>query len=160
MQNRSNRNQSGTTLIETMIATVICVVAVFALAGLISMATRQSKEMGTTVAQCTALAAQKMDQLLGAPFTDAQLTCASPPCGSVTSDVTGFVEYLREGGGATTAGAADLVFTRRWYVETSTTTGLPNTIKRMTVWVGGRAIGPTSDASRPSAILTCLKAQL
>lgn len=154
----STHRQGGTSLVETLFATAICMIAVFGLAGLVSMSTRQTKEMGTTVAQATALAAQKLDDLMSRPFGDAQLSCASPPCGNLTSDASGFVEYLRVDGTATTATAVDVFFTRRWQVNYLNSS--PTTLKGIRVWVGGRPLTPASDASRPSATLGTIKASL
>jgi len=156
MRKGTRDQQKGTTVLETLIATAICMIVVFGLAGLVAMSTRQTKEMGTTVAQATALAAQKLDELMRLRFDDPQITCASPPCGGITSDVSGFVEYLRVDGTATTATALDLYFTRRWqvlYLNSS-----PTTLKGMRVWVGGRPLTPGSAASQPSATLGTIKA--
>lgn len=158
MPTPSTHRQRGTSLIETLFATAICMIAVFSLAGLVTMSTRQNKEMGTTVAQATALASQKLDVLMRLRFDDAQITCASPPCGNLSSDVSPFVEYLRFDGTATTSTAVDLYFTRRWRVEYLNSS--PTTLKGIRVWVGGRSLteGSASDATRPSATLGSIKA--
>ncbi len=155
MRKSAKDRQKGTTVLETLIATAICMIAVFGLAGLVAMSTRQTKEMGTTVAQATALAAQKLDELMRLPFGDAQLSC--PPCGNLTTDVSGFVEYLRVDGTATTGPAAlDLYFTRRWQVVYLNSS--PTTLKGIRVWVGGRPLTAASAASQPSATLGTIKA--
>lgn len=176
MRKATSQAQRGTTLIETLIATAICTVVVFGLAGLVTMATRQSKEMGTTVSQASTLAAQKLEELMSKEFTsttvtcgtrpciDAQLClCATPPCKCGEVDptvlpVTGFVDYLKNDGTPTTATGADRFFTRRWQVEALTT--FPATVRRITVRVEGRAIGVSSATSAPSATLACFKGQL
>lgn len=99
--------ERGTTVIETLIATAICMVVVFGLAGMVTMSTRQSREMGTTVAQASSLASQKLDQLLWLPFIDntpnpptvdarlgvgGSLTCAPAAC------TAGYIDYLTADG--------------------------------------------------------------
>ena len=134
MRKPTSDSQSGTTLVETMIAMFICMVVVFSLAGLVSMATRQSKDMGTTAAQAAALAAQQMDTFMALRFADTQIAAG----GSLTTNTTGYVNYLKVDGTPTTSTAADLFFTRRWQVST---TGLPAGLKLIRVRVLGRAIG-------------------
>ena len=75
MQKRASNSQSGTTLIETMIAVAICTIVVFSLAGLVTLATRQSKDMGSTAAQAAALAAEQMETFMALQFADTQLNC-------------------------------------------------------------------------------------
>jgi Tfp pilus assembly protein PilV len=134
MQKRASNSQGGTTLIETMIAVAICTIVVFSLAGLVTLATRQSKDMGTTAAQAAALAAEQMDIFMAIRFADTQLNAG----GSLTTNTTGYVDYLKVDGTPTTSGAVDLFFTRRWDVST---TGLPAGLKLIRVRVQGRAIG-------------------
>ncbi len=134
MQKRASNSQSGTTLIETMIAVAICTIVVFSLAGLVTLATRQSKDMGTTAAQAAALAAEQMDIFMALRFADTQLNAG----GSLTTNTSGYVDYLKVDGTSTTSGAVDLFFTRRWVVST---TGLPAGLKLIRVRVLGKAIG-------------------
>ena len=134
MQKRASNSQSGTTLIETMIAVAICTIVVFSLAGLVTLATRQSKDMGSTAAQSAALAAEQMDIFMALQFADTQLNAG----GSLTVNTTGYVDYLKVDGTSTTSSAADLFFTRRWKVTTS---GFPTGLKLIQVRVQGRAIG-------------------
>ena len=134
MRKRTSDSQSGTTLVETMVAIFICMVVVFSLAGLVTMATRQSKDTDTTAAQAAALAAQQMDIFMILRFADTQLAAG----GSLTMNTTGYVDYLKVDGTPTTSTAADLFFTRRWQVST---TGLPTGLKLIRVRVLGRAIG-------------------
>ena len=147
MRKRTSDSQSGTTLVETMIAMFICMVVVFSLAGLVAMATRQSKDMGTTAAQAAALAAQQMDIFMALRFADTQLAAG----GSLTTNTTGYVDYLKVDGTSTTSTAADLFFTRRWQVST---TGRPAGLKLIRVRVLGRAIG---EGVSPEAIVGAYK---
>ena len=89
MQREINRGQNGTSLLETLIATAICTVVVFALAGLVTMAAKQSKNQGSTMAQSATLAAQKLDELLGLRFTCPSLPdCAVDGSGASTANST------------------------------------------------------------------------
>ena len=147
MRKPTSDSQGGVTLVETMIAMFICMIAVFSLAGLVSMATRQSKDMGTTAAQAAALAAQQLDIFMAIEFADTQLAAG----GSLTTNTTGYVDYLKVDGTSTTSGAVDLYFTRRWEVST---TGLPAGLKLIRVRVLGRAIG---QGVNPEAIVGAYK---
>ena len=147
MQKPTADSQGGTTLVETMMAIFMCTIVVFSLAGLVTLATRQSKDMGTTAAQAAALAAQKLDIFMALRFADTQLDAG----GSLTTNTTGYVDYLRVDGTATTSGAADMFFVRRWEVVTS---GLPAGLKRIRVRVQGRAIG---QGVSPAAVVAAYK---
>ena len=137
MRKPTSDSQSGTSLIETIIAMFICTIVVFSLAGLVSMATKQSKEMGTTAAQAAALAAQQLDIFMVVEFTDSEISCTTLPCGSLTTDTTtsgvSYFDYLKVDGTATTSTAADRFFVRRW--EVSAPTGLPAGLKLIRVRV-------------------------
>lgn len=184
MRKANSNRQRGTTLIETLIATTICMVAVFSMAGLVAMSTRQSKEMGSTVAQATALASQKLDvELLALQFTHPSDVCSStqlPPCihsqlcpapsvtcstlpcrcGGLAINGPGFFDFLRADG--TPATGPEWVFRRRWQVEAVT-----STLRRISVLVEARPIGrpvlnidTAPSLGGPSATVVAWKAQL
>ena len=169
MQKDINRQQKGTSLLETLIATAICTVVVFSLAGLITAAAKQSKNQGSTMAQSATLAAQKLDELLGMRFTcsslpDCAATGAGPVFdtglttgGSLTSNVTNYFDYL-DATGAPSATGTQPFFVRRWTVADTSAT-----IKTVTVRVEGRpASGPWDPTSvsdsAPSTVLASRKA--
>lgn len=160
MAARKQNRQRGTTLLETLIATAICTTVVFSLAGLIAMSTQQGKNSGQSVSQATALAAQRLDRLMALTWTDVTTDSGLTAGGSLTTNTTGFVEYLDATGTLLTGVTppdARIFFTRRWLIADTTAT-----TKTITVWVGARAVGSVSaDAgSGPSARLVCVKAQL
>ncbi|MGH2523418.1 MAG: type IV pilus modification PilV family protein [Anaerolineales bacterium] len=184
---RRKEPQAGSTLIETMIATAICMVVVFGLAGLVTMSTRQAKDMGSTVALATSLAGQKMDQLLTMNYTATSPVCgtgncinqnlcpclaAAIPCscGNLNSNGTAggvnYFEFLDANGAVmptATATTNGVYFVRRW--RSQALTALGPTMRLIEVRVEGRAIGrtsnfTTSNSGAPSAIVACLKAQL
>lgn len=156
------KRQRGTTLIETMIATAMCMVVVFALAGLVAMSTKQSKEMGTTVSQATALAAQQVDLLLGLAWTaaamDTRLTAGGSLSCVLSSCNASYIDFLDANGlvltGVTPSNAASnpaVFFIRRWEIANTT-----STLKGLRVRVEGKAVG--RDIS-PSSTLATYKAQ-
>jgi type II secretory pathway pseudopilin PulG len=155
----SNATERGMTLLETLIAVGICGSIMVTLAALVSASIAQSKNMGSTTSQATALAAQKIDQLITLQFTAtataAPLVCATSPCGSISADTTGYVEYLDPTGnivsGATSPASAGVFFTRRWQITNSTTT-----TKLVEVQVTGTAV---SSKKPPQVNMACVKAQ-
>ena len=162
MQKHTSNFQRGTSLIETLIATFICAIAVFSLAGLVAMATKQSKNMGSTAAQAISLAAQKMDQLMILGFLNSQLDVSpltSLTCDPVSSCNASYIDFLDANsvllGSVTPATAAAnpaVFFTRRWLVASPTAT-----LKSIQVRVEGKVVG---SGLAPSATVACLKAAL
>ena len=175
MRTVSSKRQQGTTLIETMIATAICLVAVFGLAGLVSMSTRQSKEMGSTVAQAAQLAAQKMDLLMALAMSDTRLNAGgSLTCSPLSTCTDTYIDFLDPTGQclgpvglgcqpvgtpvtlSTAASNAGVFFIRRWEVINGGTGNVPTGMKQIGVRVEGNAIGT---GIKPSATVVCYKAQ-
>ena len=165
MEQRSRWDERGTSLLETLIATAICTSVMFALAALISFATKQNKNMGTTVAQTATLAAQKLDELMQLQWTSATMDPALATGGSLTTDVTtspGYVDYLDASGAVILGGSPNSVnyfFTRRWTVAD---VGASGTVKQITVLVFGNAIGAgraAGSTSVPQTTLACYKVQ-
>lgn len=153
MQNSTKNRQRGTSLLETLIATAICAVAVFSLAGLVTVAAKQSKNQGSTLAQSSTLSAQKLEELLGLPFNDSHLNAG----GDLTSNATDYSDYLDSDGATLTTGKT-IYFVRRWTVATET-----GTIKLITVRVEGRPVSgawdPTANSdSAPSTVVCSRKA--
>lgn len=175
MERRVIPKQRGTTLIETMVATAICMIVVFGLAGLVTMSTRQAKDMGSTASQATTLAAQKMERLMALSFGattgpntgDSGLTPTAT--NTLNSDTAGYVDYVDANGQrldtltpSTAPNNPAVFFTRRWRVEAVAGS---TTLKVITVQVQGRAIGrrlstTAVPASAPSVTLGCLKSDL
>ena len=164
------------TLVETMIAAAILGSVIVGIAGLVSQSIKQSKNMGSTMSQATALAAQKVDQLMtmqwcsgvspapGCPVLAAPLTAG----GSILADIKNpswanvataanpadYVEYLDSAGvpvpGAVSSTDVGVFFTRRWQITDSTAT-----TKLIEAVVVGTGIG----SAAPSANMACIKAQ-
>ena len=124
-QSSHDSRRSGFTLLEVMVALGLLSCALLAVAPLLMVAARATDaSRATTVA--TNLAAQKLEQLRalawgfdvdGAPVEELG---PSPP-GSLTTNTSGFVDYLDDGGAWVGAGPSpppQAVFIRRWSVET------------------------------------------
>jgi Flp pilus assembly protein TadG len=95
-------DESGTTLIETMIACGILAVGVAGLMGLSSMAMSVTENQGHLSARTTEYAVDKMEQLLELTYGDAQSNTTFFP--SINSTGTGLGGNLAVG---TSAGSAD-----------------------------------------------------
>jgi hypothetical protein len=142
-------------LLETLIATAICTTVMFGMASMVIMATQQNKNQGASMAQCTTLAAQKLDQLMELTWTSATTDTGLTAGGSVTADTTSYVDYLDPTGGiSVTATAVNRFFTRRWQI-----TDPSSTSKLITVMVYAKAVGQGAGASAPQATLACYKVQ-
>jgi hypothetical protein len=158
------KRQAGTTLVETLVAVAISTTVVFSLAALVTLATQQTKSGGQIITLTTTLASQKLDQLFNSTWnattTATALVCASSPCGSLTTDTTGYVEYLDAGGaikaGATSTTSPGVVFTRRWQV-----TNTSSTVKTITVRVDAFIVssGGSSLVNTPTTTLATYKAR-
>ena len=137
----SASGESGFSLIEVLIATLILAIALVSLAQLFALSTKSN--MGARNTTYTAvLAQQKLEELrsltwgfdtLGLPISDTTTnTAVSPetpaggtglapsPSGSLGANIDGYVDYVGQfgnklgGGGAPPAGT---VYVRRWSVE-------------------------------------------
>jgi type II secretory pathway pseudopilin PulG len=158
---KRHSSRKGMTMIEAVVATGICGTVLVTLAAMAAASISQSKNQGQSVSQATALAAQKLDQLMTMQYTSAStaapLVCASSPCGSLTSDTTNYVEYLDNTGnvlsGVTSSTTAGVYFTRRWQITTSTPTSTSILVQ---VYVVGTGVGVKS---QPTASMACIKAQ-
>lgn len=181
MHTRKGNGQSGTSLLETLIATAICTTVMFGLAAMVSTATKQNKNMGSSMAQATTLAAQKLDQLMllnfkyGGSSTDTDISTTTFDAlltagGGLTTDTTSFVEYLDATGAClagvdangncntgSTANSPGLFFTRRWLIQ-DLNSG-PTTKKQITVLVFSKSLGNSVyyNSSSPQATISCLK---
>src|SRR5512146_915462 len=111
-------DESGFSLIETLVASLILVTGVVSLAGLFTISTTANRTArGTTFAMV--LAQQKMEQLRGLtwgfdvlglplsdtttnvanmPFTSDGSGLAPSPSGTLKADTTGYVDYLDQYG--------------------------------------------------------------
>ena len=150
---RATIKQRGMTLVETMIASAILGSVMVAVGGVVAVAVTQSKNQGSTMSQATALAAQKVDQLMTMYWTPTITPLTAG--GSIAADTPNYVEYLNPTGnlvpGATASTDVGVFFTRRWKVTDSTAT-----TKLIEVLVTGTGI---AGKAPPAANMACIKAR-
>lgn len=119
--------QSGFSLIETVVATSLTVVALVSLAQVILIATRVNQDARLS-SMASVLAQQKMEQLRalawgfdgdGLPRSDEGL--APSPADAIARNRAGYCEFLDEGGRMIGGGAESpepgTIFVRRWSIE-------------------------------------------
>lgn len=120
-------DESGMTLVESLIAILILLVGLLAMAQALTFSVVASKTHGRDAAKATAYAHDKMQELTNLRFkdttTDITLNPPYPATGSGLSaggsippaaPVAGYVDYLDSAGTRTAAGNA--LFTRQWQI--------------------------------------------
>src|SRR5690242_13639346 len=97
---RSPSDETGVTLIETLIAVLIAVVGLFSVGGLIFQATVTNKNQGTEVTRATIYAQDKMEKLLSLDFSNCTQAASAQPssCNTTNISATGWTEGLLAGG--------------------------------------------------------------
>lgn len=124
---RRGRDESGITLVETLIAMLILLFGLLAMAHMLSFGTVASKTHGRDATKAAAYAHDKMEELLGLDFADTTTNVTvNPPFpstgvgltagGSVppTSATAGYVDYLDTDGARTSSGSA--AYVRQWQI--------------------------------------------
>ena len=124
---RNLSDESGITLVESLIAILILLVGLLAMAQALTFSVLASKTHGRDAAKATTSANDKMQELTSLQFNDVTTNVAvNPPYpatgnglaagGSIppAGPVAGYVDYLDSAGGRTTAGNA--LYTRQWQV--------------------------------------------
>ncbi len=165
------RRERGVSLLETMMAIVILMIAVAGVMTLFALAAGQNAGQGEVATSATEYAQDKMEQLLALSFTDgATDTTVYPPAatgglglggsmaasttvGSTTTATTGFVDYLGATGNLLTS-STGAFYTRMWSVSTDSTGHL----KTITV-VAKAATAAGGGGLAPSTTLVCFKTQ-
>jgi Tfp pilus assembly protein PilV len=97
---RSPSDETGVTLMETLIAVLIAVVGLFSVGGLIFQATVTNKNQGTEVTRATIYAQDKMEKLLSLDFSNCTQAASAQPssCNTTNISATGWTEGLLAGG--------------------------------------------------------------
>ena len=134
-------DEAGLSLVETLVAMLILVVALLSLSELFGLAILLNKNHGRDASKATAFAHDKMEELNGLAFGDTttSVTVDPPypatgiglsPGGSIPPGTpsTNYVDYLDQNGVRTTA--ANAAFTRQWQI-----TAESGTLKRISVAV-------------------------
>ncbi len=162
IENRRKSDESGVTLVETLLSMLILLFGLLAMAHVLSFGTIASKSLGRDATRAAAYAHDKMEELLGLEFTDTTtnvtvnapftsdgvgLTAggSTPP----TAAVDGYVDYLDTDGVRTTSGAA--AYIRQWQIIDDSTS-----LKRIIVTV--TSAKSFRYATAPSSVLVTYKA--
>ena len=124
---RKLSDESGITLVESLIAILILLVGLLAMAQALTFSVLASKTHGRDAMKATASANDKMQELTSLEFNDTTTDVAvNPPYpatgsgltagGSIppASPIAGYTDYLDSAGARTTAGNA--LFTRQWQI--------------------------------------------
>lgn len=100
MRVKAMQNDSGVTLIETMIAVLVALIGVFSVGTVIFQATVTNKNQGTEVTRATIYAQDKMELLLSLDFASCNQTASSQPasCNTTGISATGWTQGLLPGG--------------------------------------------------------------
>lgn len=161
------RRDSGTSLIETMIAAAILIIGVLTLMGTMATVAADNWNRGDRATRATEYANDKMEQLLALSYTDTTSNTAVYPStitggtgltagGGVTvgSPVTGYVDYVDDTGTQQTS-ASNGTYIRQWMVSVNAA----NNLETITVMVRALdAIGLTGAA--PTVTLVCTKSAI
>jgi Tfp pilus assembly protein PilV len=149
MQGRK-KNQKGFTLLETMIAAIVLIIAATGILGLFGVALMQNSVQGDNGTRTVEYAQDKMEQLMALNLGDTSSdTTQYPTClslvqtcsgtglaagGSINpaSPSTGYVDYIDASGNPTTV-KANGVYIREWLVSNDSNT--PTQLKTITVYV-------------------------
>ncbi len=154
-------DESGITLVETLIATLILLFGLLAMAHLMSFGTIASKTLGRDATKSTAYAHDKMEELIGLDFADTttNVTVNAPftsdgvgltAGGSIppTAPASGYADYLDTDGARTTSSNA--AYVRQWQIINDAT-GLKRIIVAVT------STRSLSYGAAPSAVLVTFK---
>jgi len=97
------KNDSGVTLVETMIAVLVALIGVFSIGSLIFQATVTNKNEGTEVTRATIYAQDKIELLLSLNFASCNQSAGSQPTSCNTTGITasGWTQGLLPGGAIT-----------------------------------------------------------
>ena len=157
--------QSGTTLIETMVALAILLIVAGGLLSVAGIAVTTTETQGHLAARTAEYAQDKMEQLLALRFGDVSsdttagfITNPNGCCGltaggslSTTAPTAKYVDYL-DASGSPVAAAANWEYVRVWQI-----TDVSATLKQISVKAQVRVIPGGNGGRRPDATVVALK---
>jgi Tfp pilus assembly protein PilV len=162
MRSNSSKNESGMTLVESLIAILILTVGLLTLAQVLAFSIMASKTHGRDAGKATAAAQEKLEELVGLRFSDTttDLTVSPPTSaggtgltagGSVypSNPVQGYSDYIDLTGNRISA--TNAAYTRQWQVVNNSAT-----LKTITVSVVSNKSYQSGTA--PSTVLITQKA--
>jgi len=157
--------ESGVTLIETMIATLILLIGVIAIMRLMAVAVGQNLSQGDVQTRVSEYCEDKMEQLMALSYTDVSSnTTVFPPTttggvgltvggnSSLSSPASGYSDYLDISGNLLSS-ATGSYYERVWSISQN---GAAN-LKTITVTVG---ITDKTLVAAPTTTLVCLMTKL
>ena len=157
--------ESGVTLIETMIATVILLVGVIALMRLMAVAIGQNLSQGDVQTRVSEYCEDKMEQLMALSYSDVSSnTTVFPPTttggvgltvggsSSLASPVAGYSDYLDISGNLLSS-STGAYYQRAWSISQN----VAGNLKTITVTVG---ITDSTLVAAPTTTLVCLMTKL
>ena len=164
--NRRRQSEAGVSLIETLAATALILVAIAGLGSMGVVGTTTTENEGHLAARCTEYAQDKMEQLLVLAWGDTDADTRTFPAAATggtglavggssntAAPATGYVDYLDVNGNLLAAGAgvpADWFYIRAWAV-----TNPSANLKQVTVTATVRStLGRTAP---PSSTVAALK---
>ena len=172
MDNRRRNSQAGISLIETMIALGLLLIAAAGIMTMATVAMSTTETQGHLASRTAEYGQDKMEQLLALLYADNATDTTvfpavvgagpcNPGCGLIpggglnpNAPVVGYSEYV-DAAGNPVAAAANWAYVRVWQI----TANAANTMKTITVTTQVRhSIGFTSQTGIiPSSTVTCLK---
>ena len=133
MRSDNSKNESGMTLVESLIAVLILSVGLLTLAQVLAFSIMASKTHGKDAGKATAAAQEKLEELVGLQFSDVTTDLTvNPPAstggtgltqgGSVypSEPVSGYSDYVDATGSRIEA--ADAAYTRQWQITNNSAT--------------------------------------
>ena len=154
------RTEEGVTLIETVVATGILLVALAGLASLSFVAATTTENQGHLAARTTEYAQDKMEQLLALSYGDTTSDTTVFPAATAggtglavggaippTAPAAGYVDYLDLNGNLLAGGdnpPANWIYKRVWAVTTPSANLKRITVTTIVAWSSGRTALPTS----------------
>lgn len=165
---KSSSHERGMSLLETMIALVILIIATIGIMALGAIAMATTENQGHLAARTAEYAQDKIEQLMSLSYGDGtsdttQFPAASTggsgltvggstdPSNPVTSPGTGYVDYLDISGQPTTS-SGNWYYIRVWQVSTYSTT-----VKQITVVTKVKAQVGAPSGALPQSTMTSLK---
>jgi len=160
--NTDIKNESGMTLVESMIAILILLVGLLTMAQVLAFSVIASKTHGRDAGKTTASAQEKMEELAALNFADIATNVTVSPAtstggtglaagGSIypSEPVQGYADYITSTGSRTTA--TNAAYTRQWQI-----TNTSSTLK--TIAVSVRSNKSMQYGTAPSTVLITQKA--
>jgi Tfp pilus assembly protein PilV len=102
VMSKNLKNESGMTLVESMVAILILLVGLLTMAQVLTFSVMASKNLGRDSTKATAYACDRMEQLMSVPISD----------GSFTSGM----DYINYDGSVATGKNGDTRYTRQWTI--------------------------------------------